>query len=348
MDSPGPTWQFKIPSLHDGSLLECRIYYHTESHGKSAARDTTCSLAVVAHPYAPLGGCFDDPVVSAIVSALFNQGITVATFNFRGAGRSQGRTSWSGKPERLDYLTVAVLLVRFHTALEFDSSAREGQGTDTLPLRLICAGYSYGSLVALQMEAGSSELPNGLSRALDAMGIGSTREASGKTTELPAEEAETPLDRKAISAIQVQAVKMVRQAQVLEGEIKPDPACDKVSPPEIFRLNVRVSSFYLLVSPVLPPAAAYLLPFSGRSLFSIDAKDYGNLIKNQSFAVFGDEDAFTSHGRLMKWSEMLQSKPGSRFISKTVPSVGHFWREEGALLSLRRSITDWLRDLDWT
>lgn len=348
MDSPSPTWQIKIPSLHDGSLLECRIYAHSESQSRPAAEYSTCSLAVVAHPYAPLGGCFDDPVVSAIVSALFNRGITVATFNFRGAGHSQGRTSWSGRPEHLDYLTVAVLLIRFRAALKFASSNEEGKNMDPWPLRLICAGYSYGSLIALQIDVGSSEAPSWLSRTLAAMGIRLTHEASSKTTGLSAKGAEKTIDGKAVSAVELEATKMVTQVPNLEGKTKPDPSCDKVSPPGGFRINARVNSFYLLVSPVLPPSAACLVPFSGRSLLSIDAKDYANLIKNQTFAVFGDNDAFTSHGKLLTWSEMLKSKPGSRFVFKTVPGVGHFWREDEDFLSLRRSITDWLRDLDWT
>ena len=39
--------------------------------------------AVVAHPYAPLGGCYDDPVVSEVVGVLLGEGWIVGTFNFR-------------------------------------------------------------------------------------------------------------------------------------------------------------------------------------------------------------------------------------------------------------------------
>lgn len=39
--------------------------------------------AIVAHPYASLGGCYDDPVVSFIGGELLGNGYVVGTFNFR-------------------------------------------------------------------------------------------------------------------------------------------------------------------------------------------------------------------------------------------------------------------------
>jgi hypothetical protein len=37
----------------------------------------------VAHPYAPLGGCYDDPIVDIVASTILKQGFIVGTFNFR-------------------------------------------------------------------------------------------------------------------------------------------------------------------------------------------------------------------------------------------------------------------------
>ena len=39
--------------------------------------------AIVAHPYAPLGGSYDDPVVQIAVSVLLRTGFVVGTFNLR-------------------------------------------------------------------------------------------------------------------------------------------------------------------------------------------------------------------------------------------------------------------------
>jgi alpha/beta superfamily hydrolase len=41
------------------------------------------NAAIVAHPYAPLGGCYDDPVVASMGNALLDAGYIVGTFNFR-------------------------------------------------------------------------------------------------------------------------------------------------------------------------------------------------------------------------------------------------------------------------
>jgi hypothetical protein len=81
MTLPKPNASFKIPSIHDDVELDCRIYYprKTERNFRAFAR----SFAIFAHPYAPLGGCYDDPVVALAGSLLLQQGFLVTTFNFR-------------------------------------------------------------------------------------------------------------------------------------------------------------------------------------------------------------------------------------------------------------------------
>lgn len=81
MALPVPRSAFTIPSLHDDLELDCRIYY-PQSSGKTAAK-LGRSFAIIAHPYAPLGGSYDDPVVALAGSALLKNGITLGTFNFR-------------------------------------------------------------------------------------------------------------------------------------------------------------------------------------------------------------------------------------------------------------------------
>ena len=74
-----PAFAFSIPSLQDDTSLECRIYH--PQHG--VAGYPWRKAAVVAHPYAPLGGCFDDPVVLCLVDELIDNDYVVGTFNFR-------------------------------------------------------------------------------------------------------------------------------------------------------------------------------------------------------------------------------------------------------------------------
>ena len=59
---PEPTFSFTIPSIHDGTTLECRIYHppypilkkHEHARGRFSVG------AIMSHPYASFGGCYDD------------------------------------------------------------------------------------------------------------------------------------------------------------------------------------------------------------------------------------------------------------------------------------------------
>ena len=80
-----PTFTFTIPSLHDGTPLNCRIYHpHQQSPSSPNIQTQWRSRgAIVAHPYTSLGGCYDDFVVLSVVAELVKIGIVVGTFNFR-------------------------------------------------------------------------------------------------------------------------------------------------------------------------------------------------------------------------------------------------------------------------
>ena len=82
---PDPTFSFTIPSIHDDTTLDCRIYnpppsFYSQQNGNAKALP---GGAIVAHPYASLGGCYDDHVVLTAVAELLSQGFVVGTFNFR-------------------------------------------------------------------------------------------------------------------------------------------------------------------------------------------------------------------------------------------------------------------------
>lgn len=85
---PEPALVFTLPSIHDGLPLDCRVY-HPLSLSPALPKSSQDPLswrkhaAVVAHPYAPLGGCYDDPVVGIVASTLLRLGFLVMTFNFR-------------------------------------------------------------------------------------------------------------------------------------------------------------------------------------------------------------------------------------------------------------------------
>ena len=81
---PDPALTLTIPSLHDGTVLDCRIYHPASlAAANPRAPPWRRHAAVVAHPYAPLGGCYDDPVVEDVAAQLLRRGYLVGTFNFR-------------------------------------------------------------------------------------------------------------------------------------------------------------------------------------------------------------------------------------------------------------------------
>ncbi|KAK4995771.1 Lipase 5 [Elasticomyces elasticus] len=182
MSSLKPSYTFTIPCLHDDKPLDCRIYHPTALLADEQPRRWQKKAAVVAHPYAPMGGCYDDPVVLAVANELLDMDYVVGTFNFRGASNGKGRTSWTGRGEQEDFMSFVGLLVyyldRLHTpttesvstlhsrgevksdftletALAIIPSnqaiATRSQETQSDPSVIVLAGYSYGSLILSQL-----------------------------------------------------------------------------------------------------------------------------------------------------------------------------------------------------
>ncbi|KAF8471719.1 hypothetical protein BDZ91DRAFT_692653 [Kalaharituber pfeilii] len=74
---PLPSLALRVPSIYDKTLLETRIYVPHE------LQSVVQRIAVVAHPYATLGGNFNDHVVLNTVRILLGGGWVIGTFNFR-------------------------------------------------------------------------------------------------------------------------------------------------------------------------------------------------------------------------------------------------------------------------
>jgi anaerobic glycerol-3-phosphate dehydrogenase len=82
-----PHYSFTIPSIHDDTTLDCRIYHpdilDEPVTDVSKGQQWRRRGAVMAHPYAPMGGSYDDRVVGIVVDELLKAGYIVGTFNFR-------------------------------------------------------------------------------------------------------------------------------------------------------------------------------------------------------------------------------------------------------------------------
>ncbi|KAI8958053.1 Alpha/Beta hydrolase protein [Daldinia sp. FL1419] len=167
---PRPDLSFTLPSIHDNTKLDCRIYHPIRSNQNQTLAPSDPSwprhAAVVAHPYAPLGGSYDDPIVHLVASILLHLGFVVATFNFRGASSSNGRTSWTSKPERADYMSVTGFLVYYlHYLSAPQNKFRPVDADENSTPTLLLAGYSYGAMVTLQLPPLESFLSHFVSPA---------------------------------------------------------------------------------------------------------------------------------------------------------------------------------------
>lgn len=165
MGLPEPTLSFTVPSIHDDTTIDARIFHPTESTNDPFGHDQYGKRgAIIAHPYAPFGGSYDDPVIGLIASQVLKEGFVVCTFNFRyetltvdaanctdvgdrGAHGSQGHTSWTGVREREDYIAVAAFMIEYlHQSSTHDSNEQSLLPSDHA-IKLIFGGYSYGSLI---------------------------------------------------------------------------------------------------------------------------------------------------------------------------------------------------------
>ncbi|OQO08650.1 hypothetical protein B0A48_06520 [Cryoendolithus antarcticus] len=172
-----PAYTFTIPSLHNDTPLDCRIHEPMTIQdllNRAGEGGQVLRGAIIAHPYASLGGSYDDPVVLALTRCLLHSGFIVGTFNFRGASESKGRTSWTGRAERQDYASFAGFMIYLLQRLQSPAGARRPilqgpQGSDLSratidtigsstehPIArpsLLLAGYSYGSLILSRLPS---------------------------------------------------------------------------------------------------------------------------------------------------------------------------------------------------
>lgn len=332
MNLSSPAFSFSIPSIHDGCQLECRLYLPCEPPDIQSTSSRSIRGAIVAHPYAPLGGCYNDPVVSFIGGELLQAGYIVGTFNFRcapitpthdhgrtpliddrsGAGSSEGRTSWTAKPELGDYASFYGFMMQYLQQLW----ATTAQTESPQPIHLILGGYSYGSLIA-------SHVPT-----LDVIVDLFYRRTSSPNT---------PIHEigRAVGKI---AARLLPVLQTVPAGGADEPG-----------LHASVSISYLLVSPLLPPVSQALTVFSSLSVsvagVSAQARPVQpaeQLSTHRTLALFGDQDTFTSALKLQRWSAEMARMPQSQFRGCEIEGAGHFWREAGVETRARQAIREWL------
>ncbi|KAJ5156662.1 hypothetical protein N7492_009465 [Penicillium capsulatum] len=317
MDIPSPAFSFAIPSIHDGCQLQCRLYL---PHWLQDIQSTpTIRGAIIAHPYAPLGGCYDDPVVGFIGCELLRAGYIVGTFNFRGAGNSEGRTSWTARPELGDYASFYGFMMQHLQHVQVATQRWHGNPPSARAdqrIHLVLGGYSYGSLIA-------SHVPT-----LDVMLDLFCGERSAPNTPIH---------------------EIGKAAGNIAARSLPEPCVASTGDTDEPGLHASISISYLLVSPLLPPVSQALTVFSSLSVrvagVSAQARPVQpseQLSTHRTLALYGDQDTFTSARKLQTWSAELARVNQSQFRGCVIEGAGHFWREAGVEARARQVLQEWL------
>ncbi|EED16261.1 conserved hypothetical protein [Talaromyces stipitatus ATCC 10500] len=304
-----PLHEFFIPSVYDGTRLSCRIY---QLEDVNYQEQPAIKAAVVAHPYASLGGNNDDPVVALITAELVRKGYIVLTLNFRGASYSGGSTSWTGKPEMGDYITAYGFILKYSQLL-----------APTKPIELVLAGYSYGSMIA-------SHQPN----VEDVISIFAKPTSDSISARILA---------KAKKFIAGEEEPEEEYYSTKEVHLDDDTASD-LPPAHISFLLVSPILSYALGFVTL---WGNLTKLSVQSRQIVTPAVEERLPKYRSLIVYGTDDMFTSEKKLQHWTQKLKDAPDSKVDVVEVPMAGHFWVEPSFHQQLKQAIRGWLEHEQW-
>lgn len=247
----------------------------------------------------------------------------------RGAGCSEGWTSWTAKPELADYVSFYGFMVYYLRFLGVGGTSESARLETSEKVHLILGGYSYGSLVASHLPA-INVLVDLFENAPNGTTLGAVRQIARKVSD--------------------------RTSEVSQNPTRPLPM-DAFSPrdqEDDSKKSLQGTTIsYLLISPLLPPISQFLTLFSKFSLdVGMETSAQGKQIScpkpvdqmraHPTLAIYGNEDTFTSAGKLRKWSDETTRMPGSRFESHEIDGAGHFWHEDGVELQARNVLRDWL------
>lgn len=126
-----------------------------------------------------------------------------------------------------------------------------------------------------------------------------------------------------------------------------------IAPPQPPSMNVpcgpTVRPSYLVISPVLLPFSHTLCPPGPPSLMpglrrhsSADSDAGGAFHVNDTLALFGSSDTFTSSRRLKTWAEKNMKESKASFEWTQIDGAGHFWSEDGVMQALQKRIAEWV------
>jgi pimeloyl-ACP methyl ester carboxylesterase len=297
----------------------------------------------------------------------------------RGAANSEGRTSWSAKPEREDYTTLVGFLTYYIHYLDHRESRPQNPGSPIL----LMGGYSYGAMITTQIPPLSSILAQFTSPSIASTpGLLRTRAESLGTQQrellqmysgrrsLRVGECSSPrkshdsrrsfslddAEEKLRKGVQDFIAKTRRHhhrpaapASAIDGKTDPprsapDSPAAEAAPAEDATLQslpdlLRPCAAYLLISP-LQGLISNLATMSRAPGSSLAE---GKLRHNPTLAIYGDHDVFVPVGKLRGWVDRMQGAEGSRFQGEEISGAGHFWVEHGVFSQMGELVSQFSR-----
>ncbi|KAK6538616.1 hypothetical protein TWF694_010194 [Orbilia ellipsospora] len=382
--SLSPVLTLIVPTTSHDLNVEARVYHPSEFPSNYGVdRTHPRKAAVVAHPYASLGGSWDDPVVLSLVSLLIRKGWVVATFNFGGAGNSKGKTSWTGAPEREEYATIAAFLVKYVECLDPHSFAHNTRthNTDNIinttpatvgvsngsttatgdikeggkpAMKVLLAGYSYGSLIASRIPSADKILK---SVDCDVLAYATRTAYEWASTE---KRRSFAMHRGVAAGMSPWCADLCDEEEEqgeTSGSKEPSvvaAAKDKVN----YEVQMKLETHWLLVSPLLPPVSILLNLPNPLSWFHRSKKNEHDESEEEAadeggderdmLVVYGTNDMFTGVGRYRNWIKgRTTGRRKGEFHAVEVEGAGHFWMQEEAwMVRLREGVAAWIDALD--
>ncbi len=125
------------------------------------------------------------------------------------------------------------------------------------------------------------------------------------------------------------------------GSEKDDISCHdiKVSYVLISPLQGLVTKLATMWSKTLGPKTKASSSKTKDASYDMEKK----LIENDTLAIFGDEDIFSTSKKLRLWADRLGSEQNSRFRQVEITGAGHFWHEKVDQMSA--NVTDFVSGL---
>lgn len=185
-------------------------------------------------------------------------------------------------------------------------------------IRLLMAGYSYGSLICSHLPP-VEDMIHRIDSAI-----------------------ETPTYKTCIAGLR-ESARAWGGSSTSSDRI---PASSKAIG-DLLISGIEIEPHYLLISPLLPPLSSLLTlsMFSSATSTSLMSEELGKHKRGCILVVHGTADNFTSAAKYQKWRETWTvTEEGDIIQARTVVAVagaGHLWIEDGAMIQLVTAIGKW-------